>query len=193
VQETDLGMYMLSEVPETPMPFVPESELEHSQVWSMTFDGASSQHGSGAWVVITAPSGMIFPFSPRLEFDCTNNMAEYEAFLFGLRKVRKMGIKLLKVEGDSELIVNQVTMKCEARNQRLKMYRYAVWDEIEYFDAFNISHIDSTYNYKFFLFPLSQCKKGWPLYNLLFCPLLLICTSCVFIKIQRRGRSHHHS
>jgi hypothetical protein len=109
-QETDLGAYMLSEVPETPMPFVPESELEHSQVWSMTFDGASSRQGSGAGVVITAPSGMIFPFSSRLEFDCTNNMAEYEALLFGLRKARKMGIKLLKVEGDSELIVNQVTI-----------------------------------------------------------------------------------
>jgi hypothetical protein len=42
VQETDLGVYMLSEVPEKPMPFVPESELEHSQVWSMTFDGVRS-------------------------------------------------------------------------------------------------------------------------------------------------------
>jgi hypothetical protein len=42
-QETDMGAYMLSEIPEVPMPFVPESELEHSQVWSMTFDGASSR------------------------------------------------------------------------------------------------------------------------------------------------------
>jgi hypothetical protein len=52
------------------------------------------------------------------------------------------------VEGDSELIVNQVTMKCEARNQRLKRYRHVVWDEIECFDAFNISHIDRTLNEK---------------------------------------------
>jgi hypothetical protein len=89
-QETDLGMYMLSEIPETPMPLIPENELEHSQVWSMTFDGARSRQGSGARVVITAPSGMIFPFSSRLEFDCTNNMAEYEALLLGLRKARKM-------------------------------------------------------------------------------------------------------
>jgi ribonuclease HI len=41
-------------------------------------------------------------------------MAEYDALLFGLWKARKMGIKLLKVQGDYELIVNQVTMKCEA-------------------------------------------------------------------------------
>jgi ribonuclease HI len=41
-------------------------------------------------------------------------MADYEALLFGLRKARKMGIKLLTVEGDSELIVKKVKMKCEA-------------------------------------------------------------------------------
>jgi hypothetical protein len=83
----------------------------------MTFYGASSLHGSGEWDFTTTPLGIIFPFSSRLEFDCTNNMAEYEAFLFGLRKARKMEIKLLRVDGDSELIVNQVRMKCEAKKQ----------------------------------------------------------------------------
>jgi hypothetical protein len=73
-------------------------------------------------------------------------MAEYEALLFGLRKDRKMGIKLLKVEGDFELILNQVKMKCEARNQQLKRYRHAMWDELEHFDALNISRIDRTLN-----------------------------------------------
>jgi ribonuclease HI len=47
-------------------------------------------------------------------------MVEYEALLFGFWKARTMVIKLLKVEGDSELIVNQVRMKCEAQNQGLK-------------------------------------------------------------------------
>jgi ribonuclease HI len=73
-------------------------------------------------------------------------MAEYEAFLFGLWKARKMGIKLLKVEGDSELIMNEVRMKWEGQDQPLKRYRHVVWDEIEYFDAFNISHIYGTLN-----------------------------------------------
>jgi ribonuclease HI len=145
-QETDMGAYMLSEILEVSMPFVPESEIEHSQVWSMTFDGASSRQGSSAGVVINAPSGIIFPFSSRLEFDCTNNMAKYEALLFGLRKDRKMGIKTLQVEDDSELILNQVRIKCEAWNQQLKRYRHVVWDETKYLDSFYISHIDRTLN-----------------------------------------------
>jgi hypothetical protein len=57
-----------------------------------------------------------------------------------------MGIKMLKVEGDSELIVNQVKMHCEARNPHLKRYRDAVWDEIECFDAFNITAIPRMFN-----------------------------------------------
>jgi hypothetical protein len=75
-QETDAGAYMLSEIPELSMPFVPDNLLEHSQVWSITFDGAISRRGSGAGVVIITPSGIIFPFSSRLEFDCTNNMVD---------------------------------------------------------------------------------------------------------------------
>jgi hypothetical protein len=58
----------------------------------------------------------------------------------------KRGFKQLKLEGDSELAVNKVRMQCEARNQCLKRYRNMVWDEIEYYDAFNISHVDRTLN-----------------------------------------------
>jgi ribonuclease HI len=47
-------------------------------------------------------------FSYRLEFDCTNNIVEYEALLLGLELAREMGIKVLKVIGDSDLVVLQV-------------------------------------------------------------------------------------
>jgi len=57
-----------------------------------------------------------------------------------------MGVKLLKVEGDYELVVHHIRMQCEARYQWLKRYRNAVWDKIEYFYAFNISDIDRTLN-----------------------------------------------
>ena len=50
-------------------------------------------------------------------------------------------MKYLRVEGDSELIVKQVRKEYEARHPRMRRYKNAVWDEIELFDAFNISHI----------------------------------------------------
>ena len=47
--------------------------------WTMVFDGASNALGNGICVVIISPKGFHTPFTARLCFDCTNNMAEYEA------------------------------------------------------------------------------------------------------------------
>jgi hypothetical protein len=40
-----MGTYMLTEVLEVPMPFVPVHE--HSQVWTMTFDGGDKDQVQG--------------------------------------------------------------------------------------------------------------------------------------------------
>jgi ribonuclease HI len=42
--------------------------------------------------MITSPSGKSFNFSYRLEFEATNNVAEYEALLLGLGIAKDMGI-----------------------------------------------------------------------------------------------------
>ena len=45
----------------------------------MVFDGASYALGNGIGDVIISPKGCHTPFTARLYFDCTNNMAKYEA------------------------------------------------------------------------------------------------------------------
>jgi ribonuclease HI len=77
-------------------------------------------------------------FSFRFDYISTK---EYEALLLGLQCARKMRIKQLNEEGNSKLMVNQVKTHCEARNPRLRRYRDAVWDEIECFNAFNITYV----------------------------------------------------
>jgi hypothetical protein len=143
VVEPELGAYVVTDDQEEPVISLPVSV--NDGLWTMQFDGAWSRFGSGVGVVLITPSGMVFPYSFHLEFDCTNNMAEYEALLLGLQRARKMGIKQLKVEGDSKLIVNQVKKQCEARNPRLKRYRDAVWGEIDCFDTFNITVVPSVF------------------------------------------------
>ena len=44
----------------------------------------------------------------RLEFECTNNMAEYKALVQGLRKAIDMGVEAIECVGDYEIIVKQV-------------------------------------------------------------------------------------
>ena len=112
----------------------------------MNFHGAYSRAGKGAGVVIISPEGKVFNFAFRLEFEATNNVAEYEALLLGIEIAKDMGIKLLSIKGDSDLIVQQVKGQFACKCQRLKKYRNAIWDTIEFFDALNIEAIPRDQN-----------------------------------------------
>jgi hypothetical protein len=90
---------------------------------TVEFDGSHSSFGSGAGIVLTAPSGEVFYHSYRLEFYCTNNVAEYEALILGLNLAIDKGVTILEVKGDSDLIVSQVLMRFATKNERLKRYR----------------------------------------------------------------------
>jgi ribonuclease HI len=74
----------------------------------MFFDGASSSMGVGAGVVFISPSQETISLSYKLEFEVTNNVAEYEALVLGIRVAQEMGIREMVVFGDAELIVQQV-------------------------------------------------------------------------------------
>jgi ribonuclease HI len=78
-------------------------------------------------------------------------VAEYEALLLGTRIGRDMGIKVLEVIGDSDLVVLQVKNMYAAKNDRLKWYRHAVWDTIELFDAFSIKEVPREQNMQLML------------------------------------------
>lgn len=55
-----------------------------------------------------------------------------------------MDSKLLKVKGDSKLVINQETNLSEAKNPIPKRYKEAVWDEIDCFEAFGIIVVPRT-------------------------------------------------
>jgi ribonuclease HI len=62
-------------------------------------DGSWGTFGAGADAVLVAPSRVKTCFAIKLDFSCTNNIAEYKALLLGLRKLRAMGIRraILKI------------------------------------------------------------------------------------------------
>ena len=64
-------------------------QLEHRQ-WKMHVDGASSAKGARAGIVIITPKGILLEYSFRLGFNASNNEAEYEALLAGLRAVSRL-------------------------------------------------------------------------------------------------------
>ncbi|GKE92810.1 reverse transcriptase domain-containing protein [Tanacetum coccineum] len=67
--------------PDTPM----EEEEELPEPWILFTDGSSCIDGSEAGLILTNPEGIEFTYALRFRFDATNNEAEYEALIAGLR------------------------------------------------------------------------------------------------------------
>lgn len=136
------------------------TKIDKGDLWTMFFDGAYCKEGSGVGILLISPAGITYKFSFTLSFPCTNNIAEYEALLFGLRLAHKHGIKCLHVIGDSKLVVSQVRNVYVSKNKRLKQYKNVVWDMIEYFDAFGIAWKDRINNKMAYLLENVAIKPG---------------------------------
>ncbi|GJY29743.1 reverse transcriptase domain-containing protein [Tanacetum coccineum] len=80
----------LIEKPETDA-VLPQSEVKLQEPWILFTDGSSCVDGSGAGLILTNPEGMEFTYALRFEFTATNNEAEYEALIAGLRIAARMG------------------------------------------------------------------------------------------------------
>ncbi|XP_066162122.1 uncharacterized protein [Oryza sativa Japonica Group] len=99
--------------------FVPEPELIE-QPWIMHFDGSWSHRGPGAAAVLTSLGGVPIWYAARLQFDSTNNTAEYEAVLLGLMKAKALGVRRLLIVTDSKLVASHVDKSFEAKEEGMK-------------------------------------------------------------------------
>ncbi|GJT60855.1 reverse transcriptase domain-containing protein [Tanacetum coccineum] len=88
------------EKPETDA-VLPQSEVKLQEPWILFTDGSSCVDGSGAGLILTNPEGMEFTYALRFEFTATNNEAEYEALIAGLRIAARMGTTYEMDEGES--------------------------------------------------------------------------------------------
>ncbi len=82
----------------------------------------------------------------RLAFQVTKNIAEYEALILGLNATKDRGIRNIKVFGDVDLIIQQVSRTFQAKHPRLKAYRDEVWRLKHSFDNCCISYIPRAEN-----------------------------------------------
>jgi len=87
-------------------------------------------------------------YALRLEFPSTNNEAEYEALIAGLRVARELNIKALQIYSDSQLIVCQVKKEFQTSKGNLPAYLSKTWELLTCFEHFTISHIPREENMK---------------------------------------------
>ncbi|GJZ10268.1 reverse transcriptase domain-containing protein [Tanacetum coccineum] len=82
-------------------------------------DGASNNEGSGAGLILVAPDDVEYSYALRLNFSNSNNDAEYEALLAGLRIAKEMQVKDIHTFVDSKLVASQVEGSYEAKGERM--------------------------------------------------------------------------
>ncbi|GJX89956.1 reverse transcriptase domain-containing protein [Tanacetum coccineum] len=85
-------------------------------------DGSSCTDGSGAGLILTSPEGTEFTYALRFQFTASNNEAEYEALIAGMRIVAQIGVRHIQADIDSNLVSG--------------------------FDSFSISHVSRSKNKK---------------------------------------------
>ncbi|XP_050249197.1 uncharacterized protein LOC126696516 [Quercus robur] len=86
--------------------FSPKNEAEmvcqvECRLWKVFVVGASSAMGAGTGIIIITPEGIRLEHSFRLRFRASNNEAEYETLLAGLRTVLGMGAQDVEIYSDS--------------------------------------------------------------------------------------------
>ena len=98
-------------------------------------------NGSDAGVVIISPKGDKLKYVLQIHFDSSNNKAEYEALLYGLRMAISLGVRRLMVYGDSDLVVNQVMKEWDVRNPTMTTYCNAVRKLEKKFEGLELHHV----------------------------------------------------
>ncbi|XP_065026191.1 uncharacterized protein LOC135650630 [Musa acuminata AAA Group] len=92
------------------------------EAWTLHVDGSANSRGAGAGLVLLAPDGRSFERSLRFGFKATNNEAEYEALLAGLRLALEMQVAAIRVLTDSQLVAEQLNGGYEARDATMAKY-----------------------------------------------------------------------
>ncbi|XP_052312616.1 uncharacterized protein LOC112328848 [Populus trichocarpa] len=118
-----------------------EKEEEKTDWWTMFFDGAVNVYGNGAGAVIISPDKKQYPVSVKLHFECTNNTAEYEVCILGLKAALELKIKKLDVYGDSMLIICQVKGEWQTKEEKLRPYQEYLSTLAKEFEEIRFTHL----------------------------------------------------
>ncbi|XBI53409.1 hypothetical protein VPH35_035643 [Triticum aestivum] len=109
--------------------------------WRMHFDGSKMRSGLGAGIVLTSPKGDKLIYTLRIHFTASNNVAEYEALVHGLRLAKELGIRRILCYGDSDLVVQQSSGDWDARDANMASYRFLIQQISGYFEGCEFLHV----------------------------------------------------
>ncbi|XP_020417942.1 uncharacterized protein LOC109948665 [Prunus persica] len=121
------------------------------QNWEMDFGfdriHPQTDKASGAGIVLEEPLGVRHCYSFQLDFQCTNNRAEYEALIIGLEMLVELGVQSVEILGDSMLVLKQIAREYKCLNPSLAVYLVAARNLLTEFREATWEHIPREKNF----------------------------------------------
>jgi ribonuclease HI len=117
-----------------------------AELWIMYFDGSLMKTGTGAGLLFISPLGEYVRYVIHLHFPASNNVAEYEALVNGLRIAVELGVRRLDARGDSQLVIDQVMKNSHCRDQKMEAYCDEVQRLEDKFYGLELNHVARRYN-----------------------------------------------
>jgi ribonuclease HI len=112
----------------------------------MFFDGSLMKTGAGAGLLFISPLGKHLRYVLRLHFPASNNVAEYEALVNGLRIAIELGVRRLDARDDSQLVIDQVMKNSHCCDPKMETYCNEVRCLEDKFYGLEVNHITRRYN-----------------------------------------------
>jgi ribonuclease HI len=112
----------------------------------MHFDGSLMKTGAGAGLLFISPLEKHVRYVIHLHFPASNNVAEYEALVNGLRIAVELGVRYLDARGDSHLVIDQVMKNSHCRDRKMEAYSDKVRRLEDKFYGLELNHVARRYN-----------------------------------------------
>ena len=110
-------------------------------VWTVHCDAPWGASGIGIAAILTLPNGPKLRYAARLQCLTTNSIAEYEAVLLGLRKLRALDVRRCTIKSNSHVVIGHIEKTVVAKEPELVKYLMAVRRMEKHFAGFSLRHI----------------------------------------------------
>ncbi|XP_061351982.1 uncharacterized protein LOC133296954 [Gastrolobium bilobum] len=144
---------------------IQHTDSSSPDTWTVYVDGSSNPKGSGAGVIIENPDGVAIEYSMQMDFETSNNQAEYEAFIAGLLQAKELGARKVKVYSDSQLVTSQIEGSYQVRGPLLTKHLEDAKQIMTNFEKVEVSHIPRNENSRADILSKLASTKRWGNYR----------------------------
>ncbi|XP_072054928.1 uncharacterized protein [Arachis hypogaea] len=109
-------------------------------------DGSSNKIGSSVDIILVNEKGTQIEVSLKFGFPASNNQAEYEAMIAGLKLANEIGATKVVVFSDSQVVTFQINGEYQAKDPNMKRYLEKTMEYLRRFPKTEVGHITRKLN-----------------------------------------------